>query len=360
MLKSPFLISNPINICYLTKLNIFLNSDRDAFILLNKNNIYLLINSLYFEETVKLNKQNNDHHFNIRIIQYSQQRSFAKLLLKILINLKIKSLKFEADDLKVSEYKQLKKQLTGIRFIPSIKVLDKLRAIKTATEILNLQTTAYFTDECFKYIVKHLKPKVNETEIAEKIEKFFKQKNVEIAFSPVVAFGSNTSQPHHSPSNDNRLKTIDIILLDFGAKVNEYCSDMTRTIFIGKPTREQKKVYLTLLNIHKIITDNINSSIRKKSINGAILDKMAKQLIKKAGFLPYTHSLGHGVGLQIHEAPRLSSKKPEILKPGMVFTLEPAIYIKGKFGIRIENTVLLTKKGVEFLTTSSKELTILK
>ncbi len=224
--------------------------------------------------------------------------------------------------------------------------------IKTLQEIRKIQKSCEITDQCFKYILPRLKPGLTETQVAELITKFIKKNGANDAFPPIAAFNQSSSEPHHIPSNSCGLETDSLILLDFGAKLDGYCSDLTRVIFMGNPSGEQKKVYETVLQAQNKAINLINQGER----NCKLLDQLIKEFISGIGYPPYPHSLGHGVGLEIHEDPRLSIKRDHILKPGMVFTIEPGIYLPGKFGIRIEDTVILTETGLEILTRSSKNL----
>lgn len=176
--------------------------------------------------------------------------------------------------------------------------------------------------------------------------------------------------PHYQPKADGPLahKLSDscklttessLILLDFGAKVEGYCSDMTRVVFYGQPNQKQKKMYETVLSAQEKALKAVSSSPGLELtafLNGAVLDRFAREVIEKESLPVYPHSLGHGVGLEIHEGFRLSYKKDFVLKPGMVFSIEPATYLPGTGGVRIEDLVVLKEDGIEILSKSSKEL----
>lgn len=325
------LVTNPTNIRYLTG---FVGVEkRDAYLLLVGDKKYLFVSPLYLEVAKKLS--------NIQIIQLSNnpiEKEIAKLT---------NTVGFEENDLTVAEYKKFKKVIRTL--LPTKGKIEKLRMIKREDEIENIRKAAKITDQCFDYIVGKLKPGVSEKEIAWEIQRFLG----DIAFSPIVAFGKNSSQPHYRSGSD-LLKPQGLTLLDFGARVNGYCADMTRVVFMGKPKDEWAKAYNTVFEAQKAALAALSNM---KS--GAKLDRLAKSIIKKAGFPPYTHSLGHNVGLDIHEGPRLSVKKNATLKPGMVFTIEPGIYIEGQYGIRIEDLVLLRNDRIEVLSKSPKEMIVL-
>lgn len=222
-------------------------------------------------------------------------------------------------------------------------------ATKRNDEIEHIKKAAGLTDRCFTEILPFIKPGVTEKEIANKIEAFIINNNAELAFPPIVAFGSNTSIVHHlKPSKYVRCRKQEIILLDFGAKVNGYCSDMTRMVFVGVPKNEWMRAYTTVRHVQQTIIDKITPT----PFSGASMDTLARQMIEQAGFPPYPHSLGHCLGKEIHELPRLSRKRDARITPGMVFTIEPGTYIKGDYGIRIEDTVLLTDTELTMLTTA--------
>lgn len=172
------------------------------------------------------------------------------------------------------------------------------------------------------------------------------------AFETIVASGENSSKPHSIPT-DRKIADKDIILIDMGCKINGYCSDMTRTIFIGEPSSEQRNIYNIVLENQKMIT--------KEIIDGASIKNLSKSVESNFNLIGQNliHSLGHGVGLDIHEYPIINSKNDALLKENMVITNEPGIYIAGNFGVRIEDTILVTKKGSLSLTESNKECIIL-
>lgn len=361
------LISHPINIRYLTGFMGVSPEERDAFVLLTQNQLFLFTNSLYIEAARKLSNNPISQLSNnpIKIVEISRENPLSKKLAITLKENKIKRLEFEEADLTVVEYKKLKATLKKVALIPIQNRIEDIRKIKREDEIENIRSAAKLTDACFDWIIGKIKPGVTEGQISWEIESFFRKHGAQNAFSPIVAFGKNSSQPHYQTS-DIKLKTSDIILLDFGARVNGYCSDMTRVVFVGEPNNEWKRAYEVVLQANHLATSELDDMftslyMTKKPVidNGAPLDRWIRDDIKKAGYLPYPHSLGHGVGLDIHEYPRLTYKHDSKLLPGMVITIEPGIYVEGCYGIRIEDLVLLKKDGIEILSRSSKKLTIL-
>ncbi len=358
------LITDPINIRYLTGFVGVSPDEREVYCLLSKDILYLFTNALYLEAAK--NAKCPMLNAKLEVVEISRENPLSKKLVNILKEKKIKRLGFEEIDLTVAEYQKLKLTLKGVSLVPTRNRVEELRMIKRVDEIENIRQAAALTDQCFIYLTSFLKPSVTESQIAWEIESFFRKHGAKSVFSPIVAFGTHSSQPHYtfglerpglSRLKGQALKNQDIVLLDFGARVNGYCSDMTRVVFVGRSKDEWKRAYDTVLRAQQTALDLLAGF---HPVSGATLDKGAREAIKKAGFPLYPHSLGHGVGLSIHEQPRLSYKNPTVhLKPGMVVTVEPAIYIEGSYGIRIEDLVLLKKDGVEILSKSPKELILL-
>ena len=208
------------------------------------------------------------------------------------------------------------------------------------------------TDECFEFLLEYIKPGMTEKQIARKIQDYYMDNADGISFEPIVASGENSSKPHAVPTN-RKIEENDIITIDMGCKVNGYCSDMTRTIFVGSIPEEMKKVYdLVLKNQVQTIEQ------MKDGASTRLLTKMVENDFKLNGY-DLIHSLGHGVGLEIHEAPYVSYRSDAQLKENMVVTDEPGIYIPGKFGVRIEDTVQITKFGCISLTKSEKNYIVI-
>ena len=347
------LITNPTNIRYLTGFTGAAPEEREAYVLVTDKETYLFTNSLYLEQANSL--------AGITVIQISRENPIAKEVKRICEILKVKKLGFEEENLTVAEYVRLTEQLPGVRFVATKNTIEESRQIKRADELASIKNACAVTDACFDYILMKLMPGVTEPEIAWEIQSFCRKNGATDAFSPIVAFGKNSSQPHYNTSShgagENQslaLKSNDIVLLDFGARVNGYCADMTRVIFVGTPKREWVYAYETVSEAHQKALDLLSSGER----SGSKLDAAAKQVIAEAGLPPYSHSLGHNVGLDIHEGPRLSIAKEEELKPGMVFSVEPGVYMEGQYGIRIEDLVRLTSTGIEVLSRSPKTLTV--
>lgn len=228
---------------------------------------------------------------------------------------------------------------------------------KTQEKILSIEKACKVGDLAFDYILPCFKEGVTEKEIVKKLNKFIGSRSQGLAFKTIVAFGKNSSEIHHQKPTNKKLKKGDFIMLDFGARINGYPSDMTRTLFFGKASQKQKQMYQVVLKAqHEAIGLLKSLIVNHKSIKAFDIDKIARDYILAKGFVPMSHSLGHGIGKKIHSGLKLSPKTKSYLKPGMVFSIEPAIYIKDFGGVRIEDLAVLTKNQLKILTNSPKQL----
>jgi len=277
--------------------------------------------------------------------------------------LKVKRLAIEKENLTVDNYEKLlnylKKKKKKIKFLPLANVIKELRAIKDEEEISLIKKAASLTDEVFNKVLKEIKEGMKEKDLALFIEGEFK-KNGDIAFPVIVASGENSALPHAKPS-EKEIKFGEAIVIDIGLKYNGYCADLTRTVFLGKISDEFKKVYQIVYDAQKKAIDFLSFSISKeKKIKAKAVDLCARNYIKEKGYGEFFgHSLGHGVGLEVHEKPWVSFLSKDRLKPNMVFTVEPGIYLPKKGGVRIEDLVLLKEKEVILLSESEKNLIVL-
>ncbi|MBR5192383.1 MAG: aminopeptidase P family protein [Clostridia bacterium] len=254
----------------------------------------------------------------------------------------------------VEEYKKLKS--FGFRIANCSNKLQRARGVKTKYEIELIKKACSITQETFYYALNFIKEGVTEKEIAKLIENKMVQLGAEGAmFETIVAFGKNSAVPHHE-TGETKLQKNTPILIDMGCKYGGYASDLTRTFYFGEPTKEFNEVYSAVLQANILAEDKITNNIKTN-----VADGFARTYLKEKGFEEYfTHSLGHGIGLEIHEYPTLSPKKEQTLKNKMVFTIEPGVYLENKFGVRIEDSVYLKNGKVIRLFTDSKELIIIK
>lgn len=336
------LVSSVFNITHLTGYSNFSSEEREAHILITKTSQFILTDGRYSEAVLKQVPE-----FGLVLI--SSEKPFIKHLESLVKKHKIKKLGIEEDDLRVSEHKRIKKVIKNLKHVD----LKRFRSIKRDDEIEKIKKACKLGDEVFTHVIKKvLKNGISEKEAANEIENYLKKKSSKISFEPIVAFGANSSVPHHE-SGDKKLEK-GFVLLDLGAKFENYSSDMTRTVFWGKANEKQKKIYRVVKEAQEKAVEYVNNS--KGKIRTSKVDKVARDYIIAEGFGSIPHSLGHGIGLLVHEHPYLSPKSKEVLKPGMVFSIEPGIYIPQFGGVRIEDLYLLTKKGLEKLTKSPSNL----
>ncbi len=264
----------------------------------------------------------------------------------------VKHIAFEKDHLTVSELEHLNKNLRGKKLIPVSGIVENLRAVKDDDEITILKRAFDISDRVFQTIIGSIKPGMTELEISAEISYLNKKYGAQNdSFDVIVASGVRGSLPHGTATS-KKVGNNEFVTIDFGCVVDGYHSDMTRTICVGKPTAEMKKVYRIVQDAQQKACDYVRSGISAKKI-----DAISRKHIQSRGYGKYFgHSLGHGVGLEIHELPRIAPKSNDTLSAGHVITIEPGIYIPKQFGIRIEDTVIVRERGCEVLTGSPKEL----
>lgn len=263
----------------------------------------------------------------------------------------------EADNVSVSQLSQLRKQL-GCTVSAAGKLsaaITKLRIVKTKEEIRSIEQAQSIAEMGFEHILNFIKVGRTEKEIQLELDYFMLKNGAEaLSFDTIALTGSSTSMPHGVPS-ERKVKSGDFVLLDYGAVVDGCHSDMTRTVAVGQPSDKMKEVYDLVLSAQKNAIDKVRAGM-----TGSAYDSLARTLIKLKGFGEYfQHSLGHGVGLEIHEAPTGSPSNKGILPAGSVITCEPGVYIAGEFGVRIEDMLYLTDDGAINLTKAPKELIVL-
>lgn len=234
--------------------------------------------------------------------------------------------------------------------------LDIAQSVKDENELLNIKKACEICQKAYHSQIKTLRIGQTEIEFRDKLISRMKKLGADgVSFDLIVAFGNNSAVPHHKTGKTKLEKDMPV-LVDMGCKVNGYCSDMTRMAYVGKPTEKFLHTYDAVLNANLLAEKKI-----KSNMTGKVADTFARDYIKSYGLDKYfTHSLGHGIGLKIHEYPRLSPKSNAILTDGMVFSIEPGVYFDGEFGIRIEDTVTLLNGKVKRLFTDKKNLIILE
>ena len=334
------IISNPINIQYLTGI-----VAEGILLITRKENIFLT-DARYVEEVNSILTIDDEvivHEFkDFGKDEYENFFMFCE------------NVGFEEDYVTYSKYKEYMHLYKVNNLQETEKAIEKQRMIKDEEEIEKIAKACEITDKCFNHLLNFIKVGQTEKEIAMEIERFFKMNGAEgNSFEPIVASGKNSSKPHAVPT-DKKVDIGDPITLDFGCKYKGYCSDMTRTIFVGYIKEEIKEVYNLVLK-NQLQTEKE----LKDGANIKMLSRMVENDFKLHGY-DLVHSLGHGVGLDIHEYPYLHGKNDILLKEKMVVTNEPGIYVTGSFGVRIEDTVLITKNGCINLTKSDKNYIVIE
>jgi len=262
---------------------------------------------------------------------------------------------FQSDHVTVTKRESLGKHFPSVTWTPVTGLLDASVAAKDLYEVEHVRAAQAVTDDVFEHVCDVIEPGMTERALAAEIVYQHLRRGAErMAFDPIVASGPNGSLPHARPSN-RKLQRGDLVVIDMGGVVDGYASDMTRTVAIGQPAEAARSHYEAVLNAQRRAIEAAHAGM-----TGTALDAVARTALEEAGIGEYfTHSLGHGIGLQTHEWPRLSQRVEHVLPEGATVTIEPGVYIPERYGIRIEDIVVLKAEGCENLTTASKELLVL-
>lgn len=271
--------------------------------------------------------------------------------------LQCQTLMVEADRITVSQLKALRKAFSGVKLttVGTDKIIDELRAVKKHCELEKIIKAQRIAEAAFEHILDFIAVGRTEKEVALELDYFMLSHGADgLSFETIAISGANTSKPHGVPT-EKKIEKGDFITMDYGAIVDGYHSDMTRTIAVGAVSDKQKKIYNTVLEAQLCALEIIKSGVKCADV-----DRSARAVIAEAGYAEFfRHSTGHGVGIEIHEKPNLSPKSTAVLKPGNVVTVEPGIYIPEEFGVRIEDMVFVTENGCKNLTNVPKELIVL-
>lgn len=259
----------------------------------------------------------------------------------------------EADNLTLHRYRLLRRHLKGTRLVPVCNLVSELRRTKEPAELRQIARAQQLTDRVFRQVLGMVEPGITERDIALEIEWQFRQKG-ELAFPLIIASGPNSAKPHAGVS-DRRLRKGDAITFDIGCRINGYCSDMTRTVFLGMPPDEMREAYAAVLEAQRRALAAVAPGVPCRKVDAA-----ARDYLIELGYGHYfRHSTGHGVGIDVHEQPAVARFSRDRLRPGDVVTIEPGVYIPGLGGIRIEDMVAVTPRGCQNLTKSPKQMMIL-
>jgi len=325
------LVSNPSNIFYLSGFR-----GDDSLLLVTVDSSYIITDFRFEQDAL-----NSALGFNVIAGPGNIYKKIASLVKRLFL----KRIGFESAHLKVMQ----KEILTGLitaRFLPVSGIIENLRTIKYPDEIKAIKTSACITKKVLKRIIKEIKKGKTERDIAAQIDFLLRKEGADkSSFSTIVASGENSSMPHARPQK-RKIRTGDAVVLDFGATCDNYSSDLTRTLFVGKISKYLSLLYNIVATAQKRAISRVGPGVKISDV-----DKAARGYITKRGFGEYFgHATGHSVGIDVHESPSINFKNHATLKEGMVFTVEPGIYIAGIGGVRIEDMVLVNKKGCEILT----------
>lgn len=329
------LVSDPLNIAYLTG-----SQEAKGYLLISTQGKPTFFTNFIYQAAAKKLK-------DCDIIVVKQAESTFKLVAKTAARLKAKRFGFEAQNLSAKQYQSLKTLLADKRVdcLTTDGLIESLRAVKEPGELKLIKKSIQISEEAFQFVREIFDGSMSEKGLKIELERFLRLKgDDDIAFSSIVASGKNTAFPHHY-SNETIIGN-KFFLIDLGSKHYGYCADLTRVFFCGKMPLLFRRIYDTVRKSQAQAIAKIKAGVRVCDV-----DKAARKIIDKKGWGKYFgHSLGHGVGMAVHELPRINPKNTAVLKEGMVITVEPGIYLTNRFGIRLEDMVLVKKNKSEVLS----------
>ena len=325
----------------------FHSTGTDGAALVTRRKAYYLTDSRYTEAAARYVQ-------NAEIQEVRAGRGYTVLLREIMEAQGLRRVGFEDAYMTVRDYEAYRKALP-CELVPATELLLELRRVKDSQEIETLIAAQRIAEKALESILKEIRPGVTEKEIAARLQYLMLHYGAsDMSFDPIVVSGPNGSLPHGVPS-ERVIGRGEFVTMDFGCVYRGYCSDMTRTVAVGFATEEMRTVYNTVLSAQKA-----GIAAAKAGVTGREVDGAARAVIDAAGYGDYFgHSFGHGVGVEIHEAPNASPMNDKPLPAGAVISAEPGIYLPGKMGVRIEDVILLTVEGCRDITKAPKELLIL-
>ncbi len=322
-------ITNPANVTYVTGF-----TGQDSWVFVSGRMVYLITDSRYAEQA------RTECH-NCRIVE--RKGTITQAVASLVRRLKsVRKIGIE-ETASIATWRQTGKLLkTHIK--PVADILENIRARKGSSEITAIKEAADIAVKALREVLAFIKAGISEDELAGLLNLQLRKFGAENSFETIVAFGANASRPHHQPTG-KRLRKNDTVLIDFGAKYKNYCSDITRCFVVGKCRDFYRKTYEAVLGAQAAAIEEVLGGAKIVDVDAA-----ARQVINYQNLPVYGHGTGHGIGLQVHEEPIINPKSKGTLQGGNVITIEPAVYIPGKLGIRIEDDILVTKEGCEVLT----------
>lgn len=344
-MATALLLTDKVNIDYLTGFR-----SSNAFLIKTGKTHLLFTDGRYLEKAHRISGKGNGRVGSFQVINMGND--LKETLKKLIRKHRLIEIHYEGDIMTVNQLQRFKKLFPGTQWKNGTRVTEAKRATKDASEISALKRSQTINEQVFYSARALLKPGVTEVAIAQAIKRLAHEHGADdISFEPIIGFGSHSSMPHHE-NTSRKLKKGELVLIDMGVLYKGYASDMTRMVFTKSPTPLQEKIYTLVLDAQEAAIQKM-----KPGMKCAALDHIARSLLAKADYEEYfCHSLGHGIGLEVHEAPTLSSRSKDVLKPGMVVTSEPGIYLADDFGVRIEDMILITPAGHQNLTRVPKGL----
>lgn len=337
------LLTGPISRKYCAEFNV-----DEGVALVTRRGCRYYTDSRYIETAEK-----NLKGFDVRMV--TKDNGYLKQLNEAIADFGVSTLGFEEEVMTVAELRTYEEKLNA-RLVPCQKELNAFRVVKEEYELQRMREAQAITDKAFTEVCKRIKVGMTEKELcAELIYCLYKNGAEGLSFAPIVVAGPNSSMPHGVPG-ERKLQKGDFITMDFGVVYKDYCSDMTRTVALGYATDEMKLVYETVLKAQLA-----GIAVTKAGVTGQAIDGAARKVISDAGYGDYFgHGYGHCLGLQVHEAPNCNPSNDKPMPAGCVSSAEPGIYLPGKFGVRIEDCVIIKDDGVEDLAHSPKELIVIE
>ena len=328
---SAYLVTRPLNITYLTDF-----SSSDSWLLLVPPKTYYITDARYTTEA-------RQGLAGISVKEWKDSRE--AMVHQLLEKHQLTSLGFDGNHLTYSGYKKMRRELKGMKLVEKNSLIEHLREIKTALEVSHIRQGLQLHKKSWQYLKKTIKPGLTEREISRKLEAFIRSKGGALSFDTIVASGPNACLPH-ARVTDRVCRRDDWVLVDWGIDLNGYKTDLTRMFFLGK-------IPQIILRAYQILRTAQRAAISKIQAGTAVadIDREARNVLAAGRLSRYfTHALGHGVGLDVHESPRVSQRNQSILKEGMIITIEPGVYVPLKYGLRIEDMILVHKEDCEVLS----------
>ncbi len=327
-----FLCTNDINIRYLTNF-----PASESWLLIIPQKLFYITDFRYLEEAKNSLK-------GINIKKYTN--SIYQSVFENCRTMKVNRLGFDERHLTIFQYKFLKQACPSFLRLKGInQLVETLREVKDQKEINLIKKALMLNLQCFDYVKKIIKPNISEREVLEQLEQYVKSHKARFSFPPIIASGSNSSYPHAKVTN-RKIRNNEPVLVDMGIEIDGYKSDLTRMFLLGKIPLLLKRIQELVASAQRNAINTIRAGVRASVVDSAARNLLVNHHLGKY----FGHSLGHGVGLEIHECPRLSQTSTSLLKPNMIVTVEPAVYLPKQFGVRIEDMILVTQNGCEVLS----------